>query len=116
MWSYFRLLLAAAMNGAKDMNHYRGVDSVNAARRKMLLNNVEGLLIVGVAEHWNDDCGIPYIEVGVAGRKPGSAVTNIARHGNFHDIQAARDKAVIVVFENLVILICRIVFKCSDNR
>ena len=92
------------------------MDANDKARWETLVNDLEGTIVIGVSENRNNYRLVADIKVRVAGRQPCVPVSHVTRHWQLDDIQTETRQALIVIFQNFVVLIRGVVFECADDR
>src|SRR5207248_10943640 len=108
-------LLAAAVDCAESVNHRSGMHANDFARRKTFSNDSDGALVIAMAEDWNHHRFIPDIEVRVAGREARLLISDISGHRKWNDVLHEFAKPIVVLLQNLVVLIGRVVLHGADN-
>jgi hypothetical protein len=81
-------LLTATMDGSQTMHHCHAFNANNTSRWKAVPNHVEGSPVIGMTEDRNDHCRVSDVKICVTRGIPCVAVTDVAGHGQLHDIQA----------------------------
>src|SRR5436309_7139853 len=86
MFERTRFLLGATVDGTETVDHGRGVDTHDAARRETLPDDVERALVIAVVKNRHDNGVVADVKIRVAGRESRVRTADIPGHGKRNDI------------------------------
>ena len=89
--------------------------SDDAPRREALLNDLECATVVRMVKNRHDDGRVSDVEIGVTRGQARMPIADVAGHWELQHIQPKRNEAVIVLLQDFVVRVGRIVFECAQH-
>src|SRR5215831_13498283 len=91
------------------------MDANDETCRETLANDLESTTVIGVSENRSDYGFVADIKVRVACRQPCVPISHMTRHWQLDDIQTKSRKTLVIIFQNFIVLIRRVVLKRADD-